>query len=345
MSAPSLRYSESGAVIASWRPSTGLSALRESIARKVFLNAFRYRCRDIRHKRHAGNLLVDGDVAVCELRHQLFRSLRKSVVLVGVAVLFEPQPQEFLVEELRLFPFRKSLSIASRLPITRRIRRVDLVDKCELPVRVETEFILGIDKDESPPRGYLLTALKKRKRDPLDVRNRFLVENAFGNDLLGRERPVVEIGFGRRREDGSFQLLILLHPLRQGEIAEIALAVLVERPKRGVGNAGDVAAHDRLNRKRCTLLPHDHVRVRNLLHVILHDIFRRIEPERAYLVQYLSFERDVGDVAVERGMPVGRDENEFLRLCIHVAHLSLETLAELRKIRFLKHVVDMFFDK
>src|SRR3989344_3260543 len=345
MSAPSLRYSESGEVIASYRPSTGLSALRESIARKVFLNAFRYRCRDIRHKRHAGYLLIDGDVAVCELRHQLFWSFRKSVVLVGVAVLLKPQPQEFLVEELRLFPFRKSLSIASRLPVAGRIRRMDLVDKCELPVRVETEFILGIDKDEPPPLCDFLSAFKKRKRDPLNIGDRLRIENAFGNDLLRRERTIVEIGFGRRREDGSLQLLIFLHPLRQGETAEIALPVLVECPERRVGDAGDVAAHDRLNRKRRTLLPHDHVRVRNLLHVILHDIFRRIEPERAYLVQYLSFERDVGDVAVERGMPVGRDENEFLRLCIHVAHFPLEARAELRKIRFLKHVVEMFFNK
>src|SRR3989344_3076749 len=160
MSAPSLRYSESGEVIASYRPSTGLSALRESIARRVFLKAFRCRCRDIRHKRHAGYLLIDGDVAVCELRYQLFRSLRKSVVLVGVAVLFEPQPQEFLVEELRLFPFCKSLSIASRLPVAGRIRRMDLVDKRKLPVRIEPEFILGIDKDEPTPLCDLLTTLK-----------------------------------------------------------------------------------------------------------------------------------------------------------------------------------------
>ena len=109
---------------------------------------------------------------------------------------------------------------------------------------------------------------------------------------------------------------ILFHAVGQFEIAEVALPFLVVRPQRRVGDARHVAANDSFDRERFALFPDRYVRVRNGKHMIRHDIFRLLEPERAYLVQDLPLMRHMRDEAVKRRVPVGRDQNKSVVLLV-----------------------------
>src|SRR6185312_11273018 len=97
----------------------------------------------------ARDLLVHADVAARQLLDQFLRRRRQYLVLVRVAIVPEPKPQEFLVEVLRLLAFVEAAAIGLALPVARGIRRMDLVDQDQPAIRVGAEFVFGVDQNEA----------------------------------------------------------------------------------------------------------------------------------------------------------------------------------------------------
>ena len=85
-------------------------------------------------------------------------------ILVRVAVLPEPQPQELFVKIFRLLSRCETRCVGVELPIPRRIRRMDFIDEHEAAILIGSEFVFGIDQYKSIARRQFLPAREERKR-------------------------------------------------------------------------------------------------------------------------------------------------------------------------------------
>ena len=196
------------------------------------------------------------------------------------------------------------------------------------------DFVLRVHEDQAArgggwtPRSYSLKQIAGHVVErPASIRPSAMASSR-------RDRPVVLLELGRGRQDGLVELLVLLQPLGQAVAAEAAHALLVVVPGGGLGDAGDVAAHDELERKLFALA-HDHdVRVGHVDDVVGHDVPRLLEPEGGDLVQHLALERNGAEDAVERGDPVGRDEDAAAALLVAVADLALLPLADSPEVAY-----------
>ena len=108
----------------------------------------------------AGDALVEGDVTAGKL-HQGFRRDFRDRFRIGIATLRHPQPKEFLVQTVRVLPGSEPAFIGLRNPVAAGIRRVNLIGQRDDAVLVDTELVLGVDKDKavaggrSPDRGQI----------------------------------------------------------------------------------------------------------------------------------------------------------------------------------------------
>src|SRR3989344_2901312 len=157
ISAYSLKYGASASLAPRYRPSMELTAVSAS---RGILTEIPFDTREdglfALLEARPRELFIHANIPTGELFHKLLRRLGQHGVFVRVAVLLEPQPQEFLVETLGLFACGHALLIPFYLPVARRIGGVNFVYQIELsgiacPERcrgVGTEFVLGIHQNE-----------------------------------------------------------------------------------------------------------------------------------------------------------------------------------------------------
>src|SRR3989344_3418530 len=126
------------------------------------------------------------NVAPRKLLHKLEGRLGERRVLIRVAVLLEPQAQEFLIEIFRLLAFRDAFFIASELPIAGRVRRMYLVDKNKLPVLVGPEFVFRIYENQAALCRKFLSARDKRESRLLHLFEPLRGYEPFSYHLCGR---------------------------------------------------------------------------------------------------------------------------------------------------------------
>ena len=147
---------------------------------------------------------------------------------------------------------------------------------------------------------------------------------------------------GGRRDDRVRQLLVLVHAVGQGDAVDLALALLVHRPDRGAGGAGQVIAHDDLDRHDVQPAAHDHVGIGIVDHVVRADVGRLLEPEAGDLGQRFPFERHGGQDAVERAQAVARDDDAPpVGQVVVVPHLAPVMIGQFRYRRVAQHVAEM----
>src|SRR5580658_8204064 len=76
--------------------------------------------------------------------------------------------------------------------------------------------------------------------------------------------------------------------------------------------------------------------------MVRHDVPGQFEPVRGDLVEHLPLPRDVRDDAVERRMPVGRDQNEPVALVVDIADLAGSFRAKEIKIGLAQDIHAVF---
>ena len=189
---------------------------------------------------------------------------------------------------------------------------MDLVDEQQLAVGAETELVLRVGQDQARLRRHLLAAAEHAeggRRHPVPQLG--LDEPAL--DHLGtRQRLVVHGRAGRRlggrRDQRLGQGGVLRQPVGEVVAVDRPGAVGVLPPQRRRRDAGDVAAHDDLDRQRRRRLGHEHVGVGQGDDVVGHDVGGLGEPPRGELVEDLALVPHAGDDPVERREAIGRDE-------------------------------------
>src|SRR5690606_26194289 len=220
------------------------------------------------------------------------------------------------------------------VPEARRVRRVDLVDDDDPPLRRLAELVLRVDEDETALRAVLLTATEERHRHLGGVIEILGAHPRELQDLLARGGHVVcaLCRFRARREQRPRQALVLPETVGQAVPTELAGAALVVHPDARRRRAGEVRAHDHLDGQRRAFAGDEHVRVGHGEHVVLRDVPRELEPERRREVENLSLERQRAEDAIERAHSIRDDEDAAaVRGGVVVPDLALVALAP-RKI-------------
>ena len=64
-------------------------------------------------------------------------------------MVHKPEPQEFLIDVFGIFPGGKAFLVGFFQPIAARIRGMDFIDEADDTVGVPSEFVLGIDQDQT----------------------------------------------------------------------------------------------------------------------------------------------------------------------------------------------------
>src|SRR5262249_52307903 len=77
---------------------------------------------------------------------------------------------------------------------------------------------------------------------------------------------------------------------------------------------------------------------RHCEHLIRDDCFRLLEPPRAHLIENLPFPRNMRDNAIERGVSIGRNQNQFVSLIVNITDLAGLLLSEVPRVGFLEYV-------
>ena len=129
--------------------------------------------------------------------------------------------------------------------------------------------------------------------------------------------------FGGRCDNRSVKPLILDHAFAKLHPAEVAHAAVVIGPHRGVGASGQVASDDYLHRQHLQLPRDRNVGVGDFQHLVGHDIAGFFEPVMGYAIENGTLHGNGSQHVVEGTLPIGGDENAFVRKQIHVAHLAL----------------------
>ena len=73
----------------------------------------------------------------------------KNFVVVGVAMIFEPEAEELFVDVFRVFALVKKFLVGISDPIAAGIGGMDFIDQANLAIFIFAEFVLGIDEDEA----------------------------------------------------------------------------------------------------------------------------------------------------------------------------------------------------
>ena len=96
--------------------------------------------------------------------------------------------------------------------------------------------------------GDGLTAFEQQERSVFNFTPQFGrdASNLAATQFMDGELFVMTalLRFGGGGDDGVWQLVVLLQAIGQGDAIGAAVALVVEIPERGLGDAGDVAAHD-----------------------------------------------------------------------------------------------------
>ncbi len=294
----------------------------------------------VRHEDLGGEELEDLHVAAGGFEEDLLGDIGDHRPLPPEALLGEPAAHVLLVERPRFFAARHEFLAVRGVPVARGVRRVDLVDEDDRAVGIDPEFVLRVDEDEAAllrlrlPEGEHLLAHGDARLE------RGGVQDAAGDDLLrGQVHVMAVLRLGGRGEDDLWQWNVLPHVVGQDAAVEVALAGRVARPDGSRGHAGEVPAHDELDRDDPALPDAHDVRVGRVDEVGRGDAAARhlSEPHRGEPVQDLALPGDVADPAVEGREPVGRDDEEFVAPIVDVANLASPRLAESGQVHLVNH--------
>jgi len=210
---------------------------------------------------------------------------------------------------------------------------VHLVDE-RGPAVDQAELVLGVDQDQARAPCDLLAAAEDRKGSALDLLPQVGRDQAARDDLLRGETLVVGAAGGLRR-GGDHRLgerIVLAQARRQVEAVRARHPLAVQRPQRSGGDAGDIAAHDHLDGQRLRLAREGDVGIGDGDDMICDHIARLLEPPGAELVEHLALEWDDPQDAIEGGDAIGGDQHALPIDHVDVAHLALQTLAQMRQI-------------
>mgnify|MGYP001211157729 CR=1 FL=1 len=97
-------------------------------------------------------------------------------------------------------------------------------------------------------------------------------------------------------------------------------------PGSGIRAAGEVAAHDDLDREHVQLLGDCDIPVRHGYHLVGDNISRPLKPELSQPVEHLTLEGNRSKHVVEGALAIRGDEDSPLRQEIYVPHLALTVL-------------------
>ena len=270
----------------------------------------------------AGDLLVQLDVPVADAPDELVGHLRN--LLSGLpleTVVHQPFADKLLRQLTLRLAFRKTFLVTVGIEVARTVRRMDLVDQVDLAVLL-AEFVFRVDQDQAALGSHLASAIEQRQRVFFEHFVIGLRDQPFGDDLLFRNILVVfaDLGFGRRRDDRVRETLVFAHSVRNGHAADLPGAGLVIPPR----TAGQVSAHDHLDRERVAAVADRHHRVGRSDFPVRADVGRGVEEFRRDLVQHLSFVRNpFRQDDVERRNPVAHDHHQILVVdIVDITYLS-----------------------
>ena len=119
------------------------------------------------------------------------------------------------------------------------------------------------------------------------------------------------------------------------------MTVAVHRPDGGRGGAGEIIAHDHLDRQHAQASRHRDVRVGKGQRVVAADVHGRLEPEARRRGQHLPLERHRRQHVVERALPVGGDNQpSAIRQVIVVANLAARRRRQAGKVGCNQNIVE-----
>src|SRR5690606_36388575 len=151
---------------------------------------------------------------------------------------------------------------------------VQLIDQQQFPVVDLAELVLRVGQDEAGVGRDLYATFEHGEGGGDDTVPQFGAEMALLDDLGGRERNVVTAvaGFGGRGHDVRRERRVLAES--DGKLVPVDPAGTgrVHPPHRRVGHAGDVSAHDDLDRQRVRGAGEERVRVGHRHVVVRHDV-------------------------------------------------------------------------
>ncbi len=208
-------------------------------------------------------------------------------------------------------------------PVAAGIGRVDFVNQRQLTIN-QAELVLGVHQNQPGAAGGGLPAREQRQRRRLHLLPQRRLYQPARQQVAAREAFIVRAagGFGRGRDQRLRQRVIFAQAVRQRKAVRAALALGIERPQRGGGHAGDVAAHDDFNRQRRGLAGDRHVGVGRGDEMVVHEVGGLGEPPGAELVEHLPLERNRAQHAVEGGHAVGCHQHAQAAAPVHLAHLA-----------------------
>ena len=173
-----------------------------------------------------------------------------------VAGVEQRTAHDLLVEALRLVAGRESFLVGVGHPVARRVGRVHLVDQQQLRRRRSRPNSYLVSARISPAAAAIcLAAGEQRQRGRLHLRP--TASESTRPSLRPRRRtvsgsscaPVLGLG-GRRDDRAAGSGVFLLQAVGEVVAVDRPRPVGVLAPQRRGGDAGDVAAHDHLDRQR-----------------------------------------------------------------------------------------------
>jgi hypothetical protein len=231
-------------------------------------------------------------------------------VVVGVAVLAEPEAEEFLVDHLGFATCGEAGGVRIGDPVAGAVGGVEFVDEEDFAGGGEAELVFGVDEDEAALAGELLAEGEELEglaggEVPLGGG-----EPVFGEDASGGDGAVMGGFFGGGGDEVAGEGIVLAHGCGQSDAAEVALAGLVLGVDGGVCGTGEVAADDELDGEDAAFAGDEGVGVGARDDVVRHDVRGLREPVEGGAVEHLAFAGDAAEVAVEAGLAVGGDEEQ-----------------------------------
>ena len=270
----------------------------------------------------AGDHFIELDVATREFVDELGGGFGQDLVIVGIAVVSVPSTKELLIDVIRILASSKAFLIGRRDPITRGIGSVDFIDETNDTVFVLTEFVLGIHENQTVLVGHLLAKSEQFLGLGAAVVPVFLGHEASLDHVFGRDQFIVNIGLGGGGDQVLPQLLVLLQAFGEVDTAVLADAVVVVRPERGGGRAGDVASHDELDGEGSALAADGDVGVGDGEDVIGDDVLGVLEPPGRSQVQDLALEGNSAEFTVETRHTIGGDQDDLIATFKTIADLA-----------------------
>lgn len=291
--------------------------------------------KDIVGRRQRENLsrhaLVECDVLPGKLQADFIGNGGFRAILC-VSLAPQPQAEKFLVQALGLLSSLETLLVGVGKPVTRGIRRVDLIGQREVSLFIVSHFVLCIDEDEAALCCDLLSMTEEADGGdgnllPLRGRRESALDDARGIDGLIVHRALCCGG-----DEGGSEGLIADHAVRERISAKMPAAAAVVVPDRRLRGSRQIPADDDFDGDHPQWLDNGDIGVRYGEDMGRKDVMRSPEPPCTERIQDMALEGDGAPGNIEGRLAVSRNEEPGVgRRLIHVPDLSLPPWAEERE--------------